>query len=117
METLEQYLAKVQKIRGQDPRQESDYDWEAAFKDGYVPEAGHGTDKYKRPNHPTFSNESMYHGQNGNEGGQWQEVKPGLWNFAPGKTNLNYHRTEDLQKYFDDNEPDATLILPKGGAK
>jgi hypothetical protein len=39
----------------------ADYDLRGAFKAGLVPAAnGHWADTYKKPNHPTFSNESMY---------------------------------------------------------
>lgn len=39
-----------------------DYDLRGAFKEGLRPDArtGHWPDKYKKPNHPTFSNESKY---------------------------------------------------------
>jgi len=32
---------------------------------------GHGTDTWKKPNHPTFSNESKYHGADGFYAGEW----------------------------------------------
>ena len=108
----EEYLNKVQKSRGRDPRLDSDYSWPDAYKDNYVPEAGHGTDKYKLPSHPTFSTDSMYNGKDGNEGGQWNKNDANIWSFTPGKTNLQNHSPEDLQKYFGTHEPDSTLILP-----
>ena len=39
-----------------------DYDLRGAFKEGLLPDAttGHWSDKYKKPNHETFSVESMY---------------------------------------------------------
>lgn len=39
-----------------------DYDLRGAFKEGMTPDPqnGHWSDKYKKPNHPTFSNESQY---------------------------------------------------------
>jgi hypothetical protein len=38
-----------------------DYDLQGAFLEGMTPgEDGHFPDKYKKPNHPTFSNESKY---------------------------------------------------------
>ena len=46
--------------RGMD---EIDYDLRGFFRDGNsFDAAGHGADWYKKPNHPTFSNESQYHG-------------------------------------------------------
>lgn len=48
-----------------------DYDFRAAVQAGETPDAsGHWTDKFKKPNHPTFSDESIYAGS-GN---------PGHWN-------------------------------------
>lgn len=117
METIkspyEQYLAQIAQIRGYDPRLDTDYDWEAAYKEGYFPQQGHGTDRYKKPNHPTFSTDSMYHGRDGLEGGKWEQNQAGIWSFLPGKTNLENYPAADLQKYFEQYEPDATLILPE----
>jgi hypothetical protein len=46
-----------------------DYDYAAAEKAGVQPdERGHMPDTFKLPNHITFSDESMYHGDE-NEGG------------------------------------------------
>ena len=35
------------------------------------PETGHSTDKFKKPTHPTFSDESIHHGVDGKKGGTW----------------------------------------------
>ena len=39
-----------------------DYDLRGAFLKGFMPDpqSGHWPDTYKKPNHPTFSNESIY---------------------------------------------------------
>lgn len=58
---------------------------------------GHGTDRYKKPSHPTFSDESIYHMKGVYEGGRWD--KDGA--FHPGKTNLKYHGREGIQREFD----------------
>jgi hypothetical protein len=54
-----------------------DYDLRGAFKSGFKPdEAGHWPDLYKKPNHPTFSDQSIYA----------KEGNPGRWegeNFIP----------------------------------
>lgn len=44
----------------------ADYDLRGAFKAGITPDAktGHWPDTFKKPNHPTFSPESIYHPQN-----------------------------------------------------
>ena len=65
-------------------------------------EAGaHFTDKYKKPNHATFSTGSQYHGAGDNEGGEWRKLPDGSWTFQPGRTNLAYRSPQELQDYFD----------------
>jgi hypothetical protein len=91
-----------------------DYDIRGAWKDiisGKVKQSanGHLTDKYKKPNHPTFSNQSIYHGKDGYVGGEWGDKE-----FSPGPTNLKFRKPNELFKYFKEYEPDYKLILPKG---
>jgi hypothetical protein len=55
-----------------------DYDLRGAFKEGLTPnpETGHWPDTYKKPNHPTFSNESIYAtGENAKKAGHWEGNK------------------------------------------
>jgi hypothetical protein len=73
---------------------------------------GHGSDQFKKPNHPTFSTGSIYHGVDGNEGGQWGKQADGSWTFTPGKTNLQNFSTDEMQGYFKQVEPGNQLILP-----
>ena len=61
---------------------------------------GHGSDQWKKPNHPTFSTNSQYNGTDGNQGGQWDKASNGSWSFTPGPTNLKNFSTEDLSDYF-----------------
>lgn len=90
-----------------------DYDLRGAWKtNSQEASNGHLPDTFKKPNHPTFSNESVYNGQHGFQGGQWQETEPGKWSFTPGPTNLHWRKPEDLQQYFKEREPNAVLILP-----
>ncbi len=52
------------------------YDVQGFWKSGdykNIDKDGHGTDKWKKPNHPTFSNESIYHDVDGYVGGTWGE--------------------------------------------
>lgn len=88
-----------------------DYDLQGAFKAGVTPDAdrGHFPDTFKKPNHPTFSDESQYSGKNGNVGGHWNENGT----FTPGATNLRTHGVTGLQQYFDKNEPDTKLDIGK----
>lgn len=58
-----------------------DYDLRGAFKAGLKPDpqTGHFPDTFKKPNHPTFSNQSMYASQRPDLAGSWQGdqyVKP-----------------------------------------
>ena len=95
-----------------------DYDLRGAWKDLQVGEGkeyanGHMTDKYKKPNHPTFSNESQYHGTDGHEGGEWVKEKDGSYTFNPSETNLKNMPAPDLKKYFDEREPGNRVTLPE----
>jgi hypothetical protein len=89
-----------------------DYDMRGWYKENQNKDMAvgqHFPDTFKKPNHPTFSNESMYHGVDGNEGGVWGDKT-----FTPGATNLGMYRPLDLQKYFDQTEPEIKLLLPEG---
>lgn len=72
----------------------------------------HLTDNFKKPNHPTFSNQSQYHGIDGNEGGSWDKRSNGSWNFTPGNTNLQHYTHDELNGYFNRVEKGNTLELP-----
>ena len=50
------------------------YDIQGFWKSGdykKMDQDNHGTDTWKKPNHPTFSNQSKYHGIDGFYGGNW----------------------------------------------
>ena len=55
----------------------SDYDLRGAFKAGVKPdpETGHWPDTFKKPNHPTFSNESVYAKFAPEKAGHWEGDK------------------------------------------
>lgn len=72
---------------------------------------GHLPDTWKKPNHPTFSAESMYSTPD-NQGGQWVEGADGKWLFMASPANLRYRDENALQGYFRDREPDSRLIPP-----
>lgn len=106
------------------------YDMQGYFAGTRAPVGGnmdvtpdsHFPDTYKKPSHPTFSNESKYHGivtgdlpvrgQKPTEGGQWDKMEDGSYSFTPGRTNLRYHTPQELIDYFKKHEPGNTLILP-----
>lgn len=54
-----------------------DYDLRGAYQAGLKPDAkGHWPDRFKKPNHPTFSNESQYAvGKDAAKAGRWRDEK------------------------------------------
>lgn len=96
---------------------QQDYDIQGMFMDGGTYSQGHGVDLYKKPNHPTFSDESKYHGILGLFG---EHLLGGRWNendsFTPGPTNLQHHAPMQLYNYFEKIEPGVMLTSPDNGA-
>jgi hypothetical protein len=106
----------------------SDYDLRGAWReiesgDIEFDERGHLPDKYKKPNHITFSDQSMYHSEQ-TPGGRWIEYKPDgkdlkgnstRWDFQPSHHNIKTHGRDALMNYFKQHEPDSRLLLgPQG---
>jgi hypothetical protein len=109
-ETLK-YQAWLQTLpeQQQDTR---DYDMQGAFKAGVAQsENGHLPDTFKKPNHPTFSDESKYSGQEGYVGGKWEKLPSGQWAFTPGvsSTRKPMIDPEDLKRYFAKQEAGNVL--------
>jgi len=95
-----------------------DYDLRGAWKElnsGTMSEAenGHLGDKYKKPNHPTFSDESKYHGVDGYYGGSWKEGEENTVSFTAGETQRKLWDPKDLERYFQEREPDVQLVVPQ----
>lgn len=68
-----------------------DYDMRGAWKEGITADrSGHFPDTYKKPNHPTFSNESRYHGAGGRMGGQWDHDETGSETLQPYDATRGY---------------------------
>ena len=107
-----QWLINETKTQGRDVWKDMyDYDLKGYFLSGEWQNrgaGGHGIDKFKKPNHPTFSNESMYHGVDGYEGGTW-----GDGTYSPSKTNLKFFKKDQLENYFKEREPDVMLQWQK----
>lgn len=74
-------------------------------------ERGHLGDKYKKPNHPTFSDQSIYNGVDGYYGGSWYESPEGLVSYFAGMRNDV--SPDRLKAYFDRYEKDVRLIDPR----
>lgn len=90
-----------------------DYDLKGMWveSDAFGGDNGHGTDRHKKPNHPTFSNQSKFSGVGGLEGGRWSSSPMGAV-FEVGPTNL--YSPQELQAYFLRAEPGNHVSWPKG---
>lgn len=73
----------------------------------------HLNDEFKKPWHPTFSNQSIYHGVDGNYGGSWQEHPTAIGKqvFFASPTNELYMSPERRQQYFRDREQ-GNMVIP-----
>jgi hypothetical protein len=88
-----------------------DYDYAAYRAKHGDPEPGkHLPDEFKKPNHITFSDESIYHSEE-TPGGKWSRVG-NVWHFAPSDYNLQQYPPDVLREYFKTVEPNAVLDLP-----
>ncbi len=64
--------------------------WEQEFSDGMreaLKKGEHGVDTFKKPNHPTFSDESQYSNE-AYEGGSWHGSEKDSWRGGEGKRDL-----------------------------
>lgn len=91
-----------------------DYDLRGAWRELQsgemsVDERGHLGDKYKKPNHPTFSTQSIYDGADGYIGGEWSHVN-GRTIYRPGR-KLSQGEANWLRGYFEKREPGVILDL------
>jgi len=88
------------------------------FKDeAFRSRKGHAPDTYKKPNHPTFSNESIYHNTPSDKGGMWMG---GEWGregnqdaFTPSTNMLQTtHPINFLTNFFAKYEKGVKLKIP-----
>lgn len=92
----------------------ADYDLRGAWlANAQASSNGHLPDTYKKPNHPTFSDQSIY-STPGRQGGTWAG-NDGNWSFWASQSNMDQQSPLSLWDYFKKREPDATLILPSLG--
>jgi len=102
------------KKSGKNPAEEErDYDLRGFYLTHPEPmkPGEHGKDTFKKPWHPTFSDESKYSTPE-NPGGKWEQ-KGNDWHFRPSSTNLKYRTREQLQHYFDKYETPDTHLAPE----
>lgn len=113
--SLDEYEeAHFQQEMGDRAKDVYDFDIRGQWKAGIVQGAanGHiGDDRFKKPNHPTYSEESQYAGEHG-KGGKWEYRDGEPVAFHASTANLVHTDAEDLKRYFDANEPGVKLILP-----
>lgn len=80
--------------------------------------SGHLPDTYKKPNHPTFSEESIYNGTIDPYGGKfaagrWIGDDENGWSYQPSQRMLSTtHNREAMKQYFAEHEPDSVLVFP-----
>ena len=111
---LEQYKGSGRDIEAD----KADYDIQGYYNENPVfnPDGGHFTDKFKKPNHPSFSIESMYHGTLRPDEGNYVG---GAWVGDGGQFNVSSEMLKEspatfLQNYFKKVEPNVKLGLPSG---
>lgn len=91
------------------------YDLRGAYDAGLQPdERGHLSDQFKTPQHPTFSTGSVYHGKDGNVGGEWRKQGNGKWLFKTSKTNEQNMSPDQLKQYWDKVERGNTIQFQSG---
>ena len=88
----------------------ADYDLRGAWK-AQVSQAGNGhfPDTYKKPNHPTFSDESQYSTPE-MRGGHWSGSDQ-RWAFWASPQNIKNMGLLGLSNYFNSREPDSLLVM------
>jgi hypothetical protein len=83
----------------------------------------HFVDKYKKPNHPSFSDESQYHmsddGQGGiNMGGSWVQKNGEYTGFIPPASTLkDPEKMSRLQRHMYEDQDGLAIITKPIGAK
>ena len=88
-----------------------DYDLRGAWKAGEGKGGnGHMTDRFKKPNHPTFSRESQYEGAGGVRGGWWEGLNGGRYAYHYNPSNM--YTPQELETYFRQVEPGNSIVWP-----
>ena len=94
------WAAKESKRQGRDILMDmGSYDVRGFWKSGdykRMDQDNHGSDTWKKPNHPTFSNHSRYHGADGWYGGNWTDEG----GYQPSKQTLQMYGPDYYQWMF-----------------
>lgn len=99
---------------GNDPNTTQDYDMRGYYKanpdvDPNAP-GTHYPDTFKKPSHPTFSDESMYHSEE-TPGGHWTKGEGDSWTFRPSTQNIR-NGLGITKEYLERSDPNVKLDLP-----
>jgi hypothetical protein len=87
---------------------EQDYDLEGYYNTlKHSEEPGHLPDTFKKPNHPTFSEQSKYNVPVIQQGGSWEGDS-----FTPSELNKKNMSSAQMQGYFNEVESPEALNLP-----
>lgn len=90
------------------------YDLQGAWKSGDVfnlDARGHGGDKWKKPNHMSFSTISKYHDGKTNIGGEWgKNPTTGRDYYKPSQQVIKRYGADYMKDYFLREEKDVDLI-------
>ena len=121
--TYKEWLDYQSRLQKRDVSQdEQDYDLQSYYNSlkanpgtpgKFDPNANsaHLTDAFKKPNHPTFSKDSMYSIPGIQEGGEWNQDYS---EYTPSDVNMKNMGLKNLEDYFEEVEPGKKLNLPKG---
>lgn len=116
---FQEWAARQSQAAGRDVLMDlQDYDLRGQWKLENAPDfkrGQHGPDRFKKPNHPTFSDESIYSTAK-TPGGKWVQMPDGGYEYHPSAAMLSStHKNLDrMRQYFYNYEPDVTLVLPDG---
>jgi hypothetical protein len=120
--TYKEWLDYQSKLQKRDVSQdEENYDLESYYnslkanpgepgKFDSAASSGHLPDTFKKPNHPTFSKDSMYSIPGIQEGGEWNKD---FSEYTPSDVNMRNKGLRGLDNYFEEVEPSVKLNLPK----
>ncbi len=112
-----EHETKFQQWKAQNAPNDSgeDYDLRGAYLQnatGKNDPRGHGPDTFKKPNHPTFSDQSQYSTPE-QPGGHWDTDAQGNSTFQPSPwMAADANRMASLREYMKRVEPNTRLILP-----
>jgi len=112
-QAYQQWIAKQSAMKGRDVNfDQIDYDSRAALAAGLLNEGfGHGSDVGKKPNHPTFSDQSIYSTPE-HLGGHWGVDANGKGTYAPTASMMigSPQRAKLLANYLQKHEQGTALI-------